>query len=167
MHLTFTIEYLSLVSIFIANKKVIGHLMHLNNKTRYYCIVERKVGLMKNKLNTLTKGLQVDILTNFGNTAYQRLSKDFYLDNIPAELYEVWYKANELSFSDLVDINRIKYLSYNELSEYYSQLTILKNKLEIIFNDISIQQLNIPLQVVIKDKNNLLHKIFYVIKGGN
>lgn len=114
-----------------------------------------------------TKQLQVDILSNFGNTAYQRLSKDFYLDNIPAELYEVWYKTNEFSFSDLVDINRIKYLSYNELSEYYSQLTILKNKLEIIFNDISIQQLNIPLQVVIKDKNNLLHKIFYVIKGGN
>ena len=97
----------------------------------------------KKIINQITK-VQVDILTNFGNTAYQRVSKDFYLDNIPTELYDIWYSANEFSFSDLVDINRIKYLSNNELSEYYSQLIRLKNKLEIIFNDISIQQSSIP-----------------------
>ncbi len=94
-------------------------------------------------MKSITKAIikiQVNILSNFGNTAYQRLSKDFHFDNVPAELYEIW----QSSFLALIDINRIKYLSYNELSEYYSQLTRLKNKLEIIFNDISIQQSSIP-----------------------
>lgn len=94
-------------------------------------------------MKSITKAIikiQVNILSNFGNTAYQRLSKDFHFDNVPAELYEIW----QSSFLALIDINRIKYLSYNELSEYYSQLTTLKNKLEIIFHDISMKHSNIP-----------------------
>ena len=113
-----------------------------------------------------TKQLQVDILSNFGNTAYQRISKDIHLENIPSELYELWYSSEEFSFRKLADLNKIQYLSNNELSEYHSQLITLKNKLGIVFNDISIQHSNIPAQTAIKDKPNLIQKIFYVIRGG-
>lgn len=112
-----------------------------------------------------TKRIQVDILSNFGNTAYQKISKDIHFENIPNELYELWYSSDEFSFIRLIDLNNIQYLSSNELSEYHSQLIILKNKLEIIFNDISIHS-NIPSQVSTKDKTKLLQKIFYVIRGG-
>ena len=112
-----------------------------------------------------TKIIQVDILSTFGNTGYQKISKDIFLRNIPDELYELWYSPDEFSFIRLFDLNNIQYLSSNELSEYHSQLITLKNKLEIIFNDISIHS-NIPSQVSNKDKTNLLQKIFYVIRGG-
>ena len=112
-----------------------------------------------------TKIIQVDILSNFGNTGYQKISKDMFLKDIPNELYELWYSPDEFSFIRLIDLNNIQYLSNNELSEYYSQLIILKNKLEIIFNDISIHS-DISSQVSTKDKTNLLQKIYYVIRGG-
>ena len=112
-----------------------------------------------------TKIIQVDILSTFGNTGYQKISKDMFLKNIPDKLNEHWYSPNEFSFIRLIDLNNIQYLSNNELSEYYSQLIILKNKLEIIFNDISIHS-DISSQVSTKDKTNLLQKIYYVIRGG-
>ncbi len=113
-----------------------------------------------------TKRIQVDILSNFGNTAYQKISKDIHFENIPNELYELWYSSDEFSFIRLIDLNNIQYLSSNELSEYHSQLITLKNKLGIVFNDISIQHSNMPAQTTTKDKPNLIQKIFYVIRGG-
>ena len=107
-----------------------------------------------------TKRIQVDILSNFGNTAYQKISKDIHFENIPNELYELWYSSDEFSFIRLIDLNNIQYLSSNELSEYHSQLITLKNKLGIVFNNISIQQSNMPAQTTTKDKPNLIQKIF-------
>ena len=122
---------------------------------------------MNNKyLITKTKRIQVDILSNFGNTAYQRISKDTRLENIPSELNELWYLSEEFSFKKLIYLNEIQYLSNNELSEYHSQLITLKNKLGIVFNNISIQHSNMPAQTTTKDKPNLIQKIFYVIRGG-
>lgn len=91
---------------------------------------------MKKKLIKNLSKLQADILSNFGNTAYQRVSKDIHLENIPDELYEFWYSPNKFSFSGLIDLNNIQYLSDTELLEYYSQLISLNSKLETIFNKI-------------------------------
>ena len=84
-----------------------------------------------------TKIIQVDILSNFGNTKYQKISKDMFLKDIPDELYELWYSPDKFSFIRLIDLN----------------------------NDISIHS-DISSQVSTKDKINLLQKIFYVIRGG-
>ena len=58
-----------------------------------------------------TKIIQVDILSNFGNTKYQKISKDMFLKDIPDELYELWYSPDKFSFIRLIDLNNIQYLS--------------------------------------------------------
>lgn len=121
---------------------------------------------MNNKyLITKTKRIQVDILSNFGNSAYQRISKDIHFDYIPSELYELWY-FDEFSFIRLIDLNNIQYLSYNELLEYYSQLVSLNTKLEVIFYNIEKQRLNRILKDTNNKKINLLKKIIKLLYGG-
>lgn len=112
---------------------------------------------MKNiDLKEKTKRLQVDILSNFGNTGYQKISKDIYLESISDELYELWYSPYEFSFIKLKDLYNIQYLGDNELLEYYSQLITLKSKLEGIFNNIEKQRLIKKSKEVNKKKINLL-----------
>lgn len=112
-----------------------------------------------------TKRIQVDILSNFGNTAYQKISKDIHFENIPNELYELWYFPDEFSFIRLIDLNNLQYLSSNELSEYHSQLIILKNKLEIIFNDIEKNRLIKESIKVNKKRITLLKKLIDLLEG--
>lgn len=112
-----------------------------------------------------TKRIQVDILSNFGNTAYQKISKDIHFENIPNELYELWYFPDEFSFIKLIDLNNLQYLSSNELSEYHSQLIILKNKLEIIFNDIEKNRLIKESIKVNKKRITLLKKLIDLLEG--
>mgnify|MGYP003094445915 CR=1 FL=1 len=118
------------------------------------------INMLKN-----TKRIQVDILSNFGNTAYQKISKDIHFENIPNELYELWYFPDEFSFIRLIDLNNLQYLSSNELSEYHSQLIILKNKLEIIFNDIEKNRLIKESIKVNKKRITLLKKLIDLLEG--
>lgn len=120
---------------------------------------------MKNKdLKEKTKRLQVDILSNFGNTGYQKISKDIYLESIPDELYELWYSPYEFSFRKLKDLDNIQYLGDNELLEYYSQLITLKSKLDGIFNNIEKQRLIKKSKEVNKKKINLLKKLIKLLE---
>lgn len=112
--------------------------------------------------NTIT--LQVDILANFGNSGYQKVSKDFHLYNIPKELYDLWYTSIDFSFLNLIDIHRIKYFSNKELLEYYSQLVLLRTKLAVIFNNISSKKEVKKLKPVYK--TNFFNKLFSSIKRG-
>ena len=121
--------------------------------------------ILKNKdLKEKTKRLQVDILSNFGNTGYQKISKDIYLESIPDELYELWYLPYEFSFRKLKDLDNIQYLGDNELLEYYSQLITLKSKLEGIFNNIEKQRLIKKSKEVNKKKINLLKKLIKLLE---
>lgn len=122
---------------------------------------------MNNKyLITKTKRIQVDILSNFGNSAYQRISKDIHFDYIPSDLYTLWYLQDKFSFRQLIDLNNIQHLSDTELLEYYSQLVSLNSKLEVIFNNIEKQRLI----RISKDINNkkiaLLKKLIKLLYGG-
>ena len=121
--------------------------------------------ILKNiDLKEKTKRLQVDILSNFGNTAYQKISKDIYLESISDELYELWYSPYEFSFRKLKDLYNIQYLGDNELLEYYSQLITLKSKLEGIFNNIEKQRLIKKSKEVNKKKINLLKKLIKLLE---
>lgn len=114
--------------------------------------------------NTIT--LQIDILANFGNSGYQKVSKDFNLYNIPKELYDLWYNSINFSFLNLIDIHRIKYFSNKELLEYYTQLVSLNTKLEVIFNNIEKQRLNIISEDINNKKITLLKKLIKLLYGG-
>lgn len=111
-----------------------------------------------------TSELQADILSNFGNTAYQRISKDIHFDNIPSELYELWYSTDMFSFRQLIDLNKIRYLSNNELTEYHSQVVILYSELKLIFNDIEKKSLIKRAKEVNKNKITLLRKLIKVLE---
>lgn len=121
---------------------------------------------MKDYILKKTINLQVDILSNFGNTAYQRISKDIPLENIPSELNELWYLSEEFSFGKLTYLNEIQYLSYTELLEYYSQLVSLNTKLEVIFSNIEKQRLNRISKDINNKKITLMKKLIKLLYGG-
>lgn len=114
---------------------------------------------MKKRLIIEIQKLQGDILINFGNTAYVRLLNDFNYENIPSELYELWYSPYKFSFKKLIDFKEIPNKKNDELLEYYSKLIILKYKLEVIFDKILLQKLNFKL------KAKQLNKIIKMLKG--
>ena len=114
---------------------------------------------MKKRLIIEIQKLQGDILINFGNTAYVRLLNDFNYENIPSELYELWYSPHKFSFKKLIDFKEIPNKKNDELLEYYSKLIILKYKLEVIFDKILLQKLNFKL------KAKQLNKIIKMLKG--
>ena len=122
--------------------------------------------MIKQNLIIKTKKIQADILSNFGNSAYQRISKDIYFDYIPNDLYTLWYLQDKFSFRQLIDLNNIQYLSDTELLEYYTQLVSLNTKLEVIFNNIEKQRLNRILKNTNNKKINLLKKLIKLLYGG-
>ena len=77
--------------------------------------------------------LQAYILINYGKTAYQRISKDTYFDNIPSELYELWYSPYIFSFRKFKDIKEIPTLKGKALFRYYSNIVGIFIKLNTIF----------------------------------
>lgn len=77
--------------------------------------------------------IQSSILTNYGNTSYQIISNDAYFENIPTELYEIWYSPNNFSFREFKDIKTISYLKGKVLLIYYFNIFIIFIKLKIIF----------------------------------
>lgn len=77
--------------------------------------------------------IQSSILTNYGNTSYQIISNDVYFENIPTELYEIWYSPNNFSFREFEDIKTISYLKGKVLLIYYFNIFIIFIKLKIIF----------------------------------
>lgn len=113
---------------------------------------------MKKELIIEVQKVQGDILSNFGNTAYVKLSNDFNYENIPCELYELWYSPYKFSFKKLIDFKEIQNKKYDELLEYYLKLIILRDKLEVIFYEILLQKLNFKLKAKQLNKNKKMLK---------
>ena len=45
------------------------------------------------------KEIRVQILSNFSNTMYSRISGDKYFEHIPESLYKLWYSDGNPSFA--------------------------------------------------------------------
>lgn len=112
-----------------------------------------------------TKIIQVEMLSKYGNTGYQKISKDIFLKNIPDELYELWYSQDKFSFRKLVGLQEIQYLNNDELLKYYIQLITLIYRLEVIFNDIEKNRLIKESIKVNKKRITLLKKLIKLLEG--
>lgn len=81
-------------------------------------------------------------LINYGNTTYQRISNDWNFDNVPTELWEIWYGQDSLSFITLsIQYNSdIDSISYNELVHWIDNERRLITRLEKIFSNLEKQK---------------------------
>lgn len=85
-------------------------------------------------LNYNLERFQAHILANYGNVAYQRISKDTYFKTVPNELYEIWYCPYKFSFRSFKDIKDLPYLKGEALIIYYYNIIMIHIQLKIIFN---------------------------------
>lgn len=85
-------------------------------------------------LNYNLERFQAHILANYGNTAYQRISKDTYFKTVPHELYEIWYCPYKFSFRSFKDVKDLPYLKGEALIIYYYNIIMTHIQLKIIFN---------------------------------
>lgn len=85
-------------------------------------------------LNYNLERFQAHILANYGNVAYQRISKDTYFKTVPNELYEIWYCPYKFSFRSFKDVKDLPYLKGEALIIYYYNIIIIHIQLKIIFN---------------------------------
>ena len=79
------------------------------------------------------KKIQAHILRNYNNTSYQKISGDTYFENIPSELYELWYSPHIFSFMKFKDIKDIPYLKGKVLLRYYFNIVKIFIKINTIF----------------------------------
>ena len=85
-------------------------------------------------LNNNLERFQAHILANYGNVAYQRVSKDTYFKTVPNELYEIWYCPYKFSFRSFKDVKDLPYLKGEALIIYYYNIIMIHIQLKIIFN---------------------------------
>lgn len=85
-------------------------------------------------LNYNLEHFQAHILANYGNVAYQRISKDTYFKTVPNELYEIWYCPYKFSFRSFKDVKDLPYLKGEALIIYYYNIIMIHIQLKIIFN---------------------------------
>lgn len=85
-------------------------------------------------LNYNLERFQAHILANYGNVAYQRISKDTYFKTVPNELYEIWYCPYKFSFRSFKDVKDLPYLKGEALIIYYYNIIMIHIQLKIIFN---------------------------------
>lgn len=85
-------------------------------------------------LNYNLERFQAHILANYGNVAYQRVSKDTYFKTVPNELYEIWYCPYKFSFRSFKDVKDLPYLKGEALIIYYYNIIMIHIQLKIIFN---------------------------------
>lgn len=85
-------------------------------------------------LNYNLERFQAYILANYGNVAYQRISKDTYFKTVPNELYEIWYCPYKFSFRSFKDVKDLPYLKGEALIIYYYNIIMIHIQLKIIFN---------------------------------
>lgn len=85
-------------------------------------------------LNYNLERFQAYILANYGNVAYQRISKDTYFKTVPNELYEIWYSPYKFSFRSFKDVKDLPYLKGEALIIYYYNIIMIHIQLKIIFN---------------------------------
>ena len=85
-------------------------------------------------LNYNLERFQAHILANYGNVAYQRVSKDTYFKTVPNELYEIWYCPYKFSFRSFKDVKDLPYLKGEALIIYYYNIIMTHIQLKIIFN---------------------------------
>ncbi|MGQ7461169.1 hypothetical protein ACTGZQ_01205 [Streptococcus suis] len=78
--------------------------------------------------------LRANRLINYGNTAYQRISHDWYFENVPDELLECWY-GEGVSFVGLIDDYKkdINEMTEVELTHLYLMEDWLNRRLKKIF----------------------------------
>lgn len=97
---------------------------------------------MPQDMKQTLRNLRTHRLTSFGNSAYQRISNDWYFESVPFELSEIWYGQENLSFITL----SIRYdsdidlMSENELEERIDNEQLLIAHLQKIFSDIEKQK---------------------------
>jgi hypothetical protein len=93
---------------------------------------------MNTKLQKTLRDLRANRLIHFGNSAYQRVSNDWFFKTVPTELNELWYGQNGLSFLTLSiahdsDIDR---MSEDELIDRIDKERQINNRLEDIFSSL-------------------------------
>ena len=89
------------------------------------------------KLQKELRSLRVYRMCHFGATAYQRISRDKYLITIPAELREIWYSNEVLSFRTLaLGRSEIENMTQLELLHWILNECRLIARLHVIFADL-------------------------------
>lgn len=89
-----------------------------------------------NDLKREFRELRANRLINYGNTAYQRITNDWYFNNVPVELRDLWYGQDDLSFMTLsIDYDSdIERMSRNELIRFIDNERCLIARLKKIFS---------------------------------
>lgn len=86
--------------------------------------------------------LRANRLINYGNTAYQRISNDSHFENVPAELRELWYEQDVVSFMTLSVAydSDIDFMSHHELFRWIINEYCLIARLKKFFSDLETQK---------------------------
>lgn len=92
---------------------------------------------MNTDLKKTLRDLRNNRLLEYGNTAYQRVSNDWFFKTVPTELNELWYGQNGLSFLTLSKTYaNIDVMSENELLDLIDKERQINNRLEEIFSSL-------------------------------
>lgn len=100
---------------------------------------------MKNILIQILRTLRATRLTEYGNMAYQQISNDWGLENVPEQLRKLWYGQDMLieeskarddpDFIKLSKNSQIEYMTHDELvCQIETEIKII-GMLENIFSD--------------------------------
>lgn len=92
---------------------------------------------MNTDLKQTLRDLRNSRLLNFGNSAYQRATNDWFFKQVPTELNDLWYGQNGLSFLTLSKAYAgIDVMSENELLDLIDKERQINNRLEEIFSNL-------------------------------
>ncbi|MGQ7657047.1 hypothetical protein [Streptococcus suis] len=93
---------------------------------------------MKKHLNSILEQLRSIRLQNYGVVGYQKHSQDIMLQDIPIELFELWYNPNIVSFRNLSKNSKVSIseIDIYELSRLILDEVYLLTRLEIIFSSL-------------------------------
>lgn len=94
--------------------------------------------LMKKQLNSILDQLRSIRLQNYGVVGYQKRCQDIMLQDIPIELFELWYNPNIVSFRNLSKNSKVSIseIDIYELSRLILNEVYLLTRLEIIFSSL-------------------------------
>ncbi|WP_155974450.1 hypothetical protein [Streptococcus ruminantium] len=93
---------------------------------------------MKKHLKSILEQLRSIRLQNYGVVGYQKRSQDIMLQDIPIELFELWYNPNIESFRNLSKNSKVSIseIDIYELSRLILNEVYLLTRLEIIFSSL-------------------------------
>jgi hypothetical protein len=91
-----------------------------------------------NKNKSLVLNLKKTRLSNYGTSAYQRLTNDWHLLHVPVELKSLWYNPESLSFVTLGNLSSksIDSMSTYELERRIKDEELLLARLQTVFADL-------------------------------